>query len=510
MERLDVSTVAAWSPAYRTADGGHFSSYVGQSEDGPALNEPPLVVDVDGTLLRTDLLAESCIKLLIERPLDAFKLPVWLFAGKARLKREIASRVDIDVDLLPVDEEVLYFLKAEHRRGRKIYLASASHHRYVEALAARIAICEGVFATANDINLGGTKKADVLVRAFGEKGFDYIGNSRADVPIFRAARNGYLVRTGLWNISPRPADEPKILAQRSIGLRSLIKAMRPYQWSKNLLLFVPPLLGGAIGDPVAVVKVLGSFAALSLFASCTYLLNDSLDLASDRKHPVKRKRALTNGDVPLSVGAGLAAVCLGVGIAIGSAVGLSVLMTLLGYLALTIAYSVYLKRIPIVDAATLGGLYTWRIFVGIIATGVLLSAWLLVFSFAFFFSLALTKRYAEITAYAKPDDGTKIPGRGYRPIDGPFVMSMGIASGIASILIFVLYLIEGAFRAAYFTSPQVLWIFPIVILLWLCRMWMLCTRGVLKEDPVEFAITDRKSLILGGILVVALVAALTM
>ena len=476
--------------------------------DAKAHGEPPLVVDVDGTLLRTDLLVESFIRLLMVRPFDALKAPYWLSVGKSNLKAQIADRVCVDIETLPLEPTVFSLVQREQARGRRVILASASERRYVEALAARIGLTEPVFATDQGCNLSGPRKRDALVAAFGEGGFDYIGDSRTDRPVWQAARRSYVMRSAFGDPTRGLGDRaPEMVARSRTTPRTVASALRIHQWVKNLLVFVPLIFGGAIADSGAVLKALLCFVAFCALASSTYLINDLLDVANDRRHPSKRHRPLASGGLHPVPAVGLALLGTLIGLGIGAAISWSVLFGLAGYLALTLAFSLRLKRVPIVDAVTLGGFYTWRLFVGVLAAGVTLSAWLMVFSLAFFLSLALAKRHAEITKMITTNR-TELAGRGYRTCDAPFVMNMGIAAGMSSILIFILYLIDGAFRAAYFTAPTVLWVCPVILLLWISRVWMLAGRGELHEDPVEFAIKDPKSSILAAIAAAAVLMAM--
>jgi 4-hydroxybenzoate polyprenyltransferase len=415
------------------------------------------------------------------------------------LKAAVADRVTVNVETLPLDPDVLSFLQAEKQRGRRIYLASASDYRFVNMLAAHIGLFEGVFATRDGTNLSGIKKREALVEAFGECGFDYIGNSSVDVPIWQAARTGYVVRNGLsdparaYDSKDRPLTE---LVSRPPTLKNLFKLLRVHQWAKNLLIFVPLILGGASDDIQVITRAIACFIAFGLIASSTYVANDIIDIENDRKHRIKKSRSLASGNISIISGIALAFGTATVGFAIAAFLGMPILLSMLAYVVATSAYSWRLKRAPIVDATLLAGLYTWRLFIGILVAGVMLSPWLMAFSFSFFLSLCLAKRHAEISEMIAAGR-TALPGRGYRTCDAQFVMSMGIAAGLCSVVIFVLYLIEGAFRAAHFTWPELLWACPVILMLWLCRIWLLCGRGELHDDPVKFAITDRKSLILG-------------
>lgn len=455
----------------------------------------PLVVDIDGTLLKTDLLFESIAAMLIQQPLAALRVPSWIYLGRAHLKARLADGVALDLDHMPLDPEVMAFVTTEKESGRRIFLASASDTRFIEALARRIGAESRVFASDGIRNLKAGEMRNALVAAFGERGFDYIGNSRDDRPIWESARKVYVAQLGRRN----PTHEAhEVISRRRGKLAAAVSSLRLHQWAKNLLLFAPLVLGGAVGNLTAVITTVLAFLAFGILASASYLLNDIVDVGSDRKHSKKRRRALASGDLLLTEGAFLAFGGCAIGLLIGASIGLGVFLALLGYLVLTLAYSLWLKRVPILDAVMLASLYTWRLLTGIITAGVMLSPWLLVFSFAFFLSLSLVKRIAEIGS-ASLTNGRFIPGRGYQVADGPFVMCLGVAAGMSSVLIFVLYLIDGAFRAAHFNSPQLLWGCPVVLLLWLCRVWLLASRGELSEDPVAFAVRDRVSLCLGAV-----------
>ena len=297
-----------------------------------------------------------------------------------------------------------------------------------------------------------------------------------------------------------------MLRQQRVTAAVIVKTLRLRHWAK-IYLYSCPGTWGAAANNTAILMLGGCFVALGMLASSTYLINDIFDLANDRQHPVKSFRPLASGELSVAAAATLSLVGIGLGLGLGALLGLPVFLALLGYIVLTLSYSWRLKRIPIVDVSLLASLYTWRLFIGVLVAHVVLSAWLMVFSFTFFLSLSLAKRYAEISSMMVSGHAT-LPGRGYRIADGPFVMGMGIAAGASSILVFVLYLIEGAFHAAYFTAPQVLWVCPVIFLVWLCRVWLICGRGELHHDPVEFAITDISSILLGAIAAMAVLISL--
>lgn len=470
----------------------------------------PLVIDLDGTLIRTDLLAETALLYLRRAPWRIVQLIIWLLAGRAHLKRQLGRAVVLDLGLLPARPAVVAYAEAE-ARTRPVLVATASDGELAAPLMQRFPFLSGVIGSDGALNLKGANKAQLLKTRF-PQGFDYIGDARADVPVWRAARIPIYGGARPSVARRLAADRPEavVLPLERAGARVWIKALRLHQWSKNALLLVPLMLGGKALDGHAWLTSLAGFLAMGMMASATYLLNDILDLQEDRAHWSKRERAFASGRIGLGVGALLIPVGLAGALAIGWATaGLPGVYGLCGYLGLTLAYSFGLKRIPIVDAITLGGLFTLRLAIGVLFAQVAWSAWLLVFSMFLFTSLSFAKRATELERAMKK--GLSAPsGRGYVPRDQPLILTLGVALTASAVLVLVMYLIEEAFRLGVYRAHQFLWAFPIVLALWLGRIWLLCGRGELNDDPVAFAVRDRISLALGVVLAGSLAAALAL
>jgi 4-hydroxybenzoate polyprenyltransferase/phosphoserine phosphatase len=463
--------------------------------------EPPLVLDLDQTLVRSDVLWESALSYLRGNPLRAIQLAGWLLQGRAVLKRRLAERVELDPTLLPVNNELAAYAKHEKTLGRRVFLATATDELHARVIAARFDFIDGIISSDGVTNLKGRAKAARLVDRF-PQGFDYAGDSRADLPVWEVARRALLVDA--------PADVEKKLRRsgksmlvfpRTSRLRALLKAARPHQWAKNLLVFVPALLSAQITDAGAVAACLVAFCALGLVASGTYLLNDLWDLPDDRSHWSKRERPLASGRLPIATALLGAPLSIVTGLALGAWIGGSALLVLLVYLATTLAYSFKLKRVPILDGFALASLFTLRIALGIAATHVWASPWLLVFSMLLFGSLSYAKRYTEVTR-ALARGHAPNAGRGYVAADAPLLLGLGLATGVGSVLMMVLFLIHDAFNRPY-GNPQWLWVFPAALFLWNARIWLVGQRGELHDDPVVFAIKDRLSWVLGATMLVA-------
>jgi 4-hydroxybenzoate polyprenyltransferase/phosphoserine phosphatase len=460
-------------------------------------DDRPLVVDLDGTLIRTDLLVEAFFTLLAAKPLRALTA---LWGGRAACKAAVAAEVTLDLDTLPFNEEMLAFLRDEKSRGRRLYLASAADASYARLVADRLGLFDGVFATEAGHNLKGAAKAKALCDAFGPGGFDYAGNSAADLAVWQAAGGVMVVNASPSLIRTASARFPgaMIMTPRAAGFAGYLRAMRPHQWLKNLLLLVPALTAHQFTAGAAIACVLG-FISFSLCASSVYLLNDLVDLRHDRLHPTKRNRPFASGAVDMLVGSLLfpAVLLLAVGIALFLPV--QFLLALGAYYLLTLAYSIHLKRQPILDVLTLAGLYGIRLFAGAAAIGVELSQWLLSFAAFLFLCLALVKRTTELLDRAARDGGDP-SGRSYRLSDLAVLQSMATTSGYVAVLVFALYISSPAVVALY-TAPDRLWAIPAILLYWISRVLMLTHRGEMHDDPVLFAARDRISLICAALMV---------
>ena len=464
-----------------------------------ALRPVPLVIDLDGTLLRTDLLLEGIIALLRRNPLMLLVMLLWLPRGRAFFKRRIAEGAVLDVATLPANAALLAHIEAQKAAGQEIVLATAADELMALRALRRFPVFDRVVASDGVRNLKGETKAAQL-RAIYPQGFDYAGDAAADLPVWAAARRVIVVgASGSVLRAARRLGKPVQEFPAASRSRALLKALRLHQWAKNALVFVPLVLGGRAGDPQAWGSASLAFLALGLVASASYLLNDLLDLSHDRAHWSKRERPLASGRLPIATG--LAAIVFGLagGLAVAAWAGAAVLTGVLAYLALTLTYSAWLKRVPMLDALTLGSLFSLRIAVGVAAVAVAWSPWLLTFSMFLFTSLSFAKRHTELRGAVRRGQAGPIAGRGYQPADEGVVLAFGIASGLASVVIFILYLANEAFRHAALAAPLALWSFPLILVLFMGRVWLLAGRDALHDDPVAFAVRDRPSLVLAGV-----------
>jgi 4-hydroxybenzoate polyprenyltransferase len=456
----------------------------------------PLVVDLDGTLIRSDLLIESGFAYLKSAPHRLFEPLLWLArGGKAALKARLADATSVDVTVLPYDAAVIEWLTAERAAGRSLVLATASHERYAQAISAHLGLFDKIFATDGSVNLSARNKRDRLVAEYGEKGFDYAGNSHDDVAVWRSAQRAYVVNphNGVERAARKIGNVERVIESRPALVKTWSKSLRLHQWLKNLLVFVPLLAAHMLGSPEPVLAALLAFFAFGLCASSVYLLNDLLDLEDDRHHPVKRKRPLASGALPLTWGLGLVPALLVGAFAIAwTFLPWRFSMVLFGYYALTLAYSMFLKRQVMVDVVVLAMLYTTRIIAGTAAIGSHLTFWLLAFSMFIFLSLALVKRYAELQAM-QTRGFVKARGRGYLASDLPLLSSLGAASGYLAVLVLALY-IQDANTTGLYRHPQAIWLACPLLLYWVSHMWIITHRGLMHDDPIVFAARDRISL----------------
>ncbi|MDR3640122.1 MAG: UbiA family prenyltransferase [Humidesulfovibrio sp.] len=479
---------------------------MGTADNDTALCALPLVVDMDGTVLLTDMLHESAVGLLRSSPTTVLRIPLWLARGKAVLKAELAERFVFDPGLLPFNEPLVAWLRTERAAGRRLILCTASDGRIAQAVAAHLGIFDEVLASDGETNLSGEVKARLLARRFGQGGFAYAGNAATDLPVWREARAAVVINAP-ESLAVRVAQlcpvERSFAAVRS-GLGVHLRMLRLHQWLKNLLLAVPLAAAHRLAEPERWPPLLMAILAFSLCASAVYLVNDLLDLESDRRHLRKCERALASGRVSLRLAVLLVPLLLACALGLASAVGQAFWGWLGGYFLLTCGYSLVLKRAALLDCLTLAILYTLRIVAGGAATGVPLSYWLLSFSVFLFLSLAFVKRYAELQTQP-PEAGGKLAGRGYRSTDAPLVLTLGMASGFASALVLSLYLNSEAVVRMYRT-PECIWATVPVLLFWISHMWLTAHRGGMHDDPLVFAVKDKASLLAGLLFVAALVA----
>ncbi|MGC2620921.1 MAG: UbiA family prenyltransferase [Acidobacteriaceae bacterium] len=476
-------------------------------ELAPEISRPPLCVDLDGTLVKSDTLMDSLLVLARTRPLELLRFPSWLLRGKAAVKAEVGARVTLDVRHLPYNRALLEFLEAERGEGRKVYLATGADQTLARRIADHLGLFDGVLASDGKTNLTGGNKLEGLRQTFGEAGYDYVGNAGPDVPLLRHAKTAMLA-------NPAPGLRSRLRASgiaverdfedRRSRSRSILKAIRLHQWAKNILIFVPLLLAHALSERLA-IQAMVAFFSFSLCASATYIVNDLLDIEADRRHPRKRLRPFAAGDLSVVAGVGISATFLGLGVAWAAMLlPADFLIWLLLYLVTTVSYSLYLKRVVLLDVILLSGLYVVRILAGSAATGVPISPWLGAFALFLFLSLAMVKRFSELQNM-RARGQTVTNGRGYLLADIEQLRSFGTSSAFASVIVFSFYIGAQEVTRLY-RHPVRLWLITPLMALWLMRVWLLASRGELDEDPVIFAVTDRISLLIG--VAVAAIAAL--
>jgi len=466
----------------------------------------PLIIDLDGTLLLTDTLVEGLTSAAFNRPTQTVFAVARLYEGRPALKKRINALVDLDFETLPVRQNLLNYLESEKARGRPVYLVTAADQSIADAIAARFGVFDEVHGTNSDTNLKGSAKQAFLRSKFPD-GYVYAGDSSADLKVWCDA-DGII----LAGASKKTREKAARLAapieaefsDTTSETKSWLKALRVHQWAKNLLLFVPLLLSGQFLDPVSIMYATAAFLLVGLTASGTYILNDLVDLSSDRRHRTKNQRPWASGALFIGYGLITAPVLILMGLIGAVLLSPAFAISLAAYLVITLSYSFRLKRVVMLDVFILATLFTLRLAMGTTAISAEISQWLLTFSMFFFFSLSLAKRHVEVDA-ATP--GKLITGRGYLAEDAPLTLNIGLASAAASIVILVLYLAEEAFPSGQYAHPEWLWFAPIVISLWMMRIWLLAHRGQLDDDPVAFAVKDKWSMALGGVLGVAFMAA---
>lgn len=475
------------------------------------MDGPPgdLVVDLDHTLIATDSLLEQLLALAFRKPLAALALLVGLTAGRARFKAALAAAQPLDAGGLPFREEFLDFLRLQKRKGRRLHLVTAADQTTAEAVAAHCKLfdtCEGSDGRAN---LKAARKAARLVERFPE-GFSYAGDSQADLRVWAHAESIVIVG-GTSAVTRRARRLGKLVEGEFPPTRVTAglwrRALRLHQWAKNLLVFVPLMLSQKYLDPQAVLLSTLAFVALSLVASATYLINDLSDLAADRRHSTKRLRPLAAGHMRIEHASVAALLLLILGGVLAAVTSPALLAGLAAYAVVTLTYTFLLKRQALLDVVTLAALYALRIMIGAATIGAPQSFWLLTFSLLFFFSISLAKRYAEISNQLAAGGPEVLKGRGYRTLDGPVVLALGVAASVASVLIVVLYLMEEAFPSNIYARPNWLWAAPFLLTIWVARLWLIAGRGELDEDPVAYAIKDRFSWLLAAPFAAAFVLA---
>ncbi len=454
----------------------------------------PLCVDMDGTLLRTDSLIEQAWQNLSRRPFIFLITLFSLLSGLAKFKQKLAALNHNILVPLPINEKFFAYLQSQYQRGRKIYLVTASDESVANTIAASLKIFSGVIASNGEINLKGKNKAKKLLQEFGEKKFSYAGNANTDMAVWPFAKEAIIVNANKPLISKvkKIHQNPTLFDNKKNRLLMLIKAIRIHQWSKNFLLFLPLIVGHLYTSRTHCQTALLAFISFCLAAASAYLLNDLVDLATDRQHYSKKQRVLAKGDLPLIDALLFCPLLLLTALFTAYyTIGIHFLLALISYYGLTLLYSLFLKKQPLLDIFSLSALYTIRIIAGIIAISALFSPWLISFSVFFFLSLALIKRYNELYLLNSLNK-TCMVDKMYSVQDMVTLKTFGINAGYISVLILALYISSPAVVPLY-QQPLWLWGLIVLTLFWLTRIWLLASKGEADEDPVVFALKDKMS-----------------
>lgn len=456
-----------------------------------ATDKPVLVVDLDGTLLRSDILFETFWNAFSCSGTTPFRAVYALSNGKAALKRELFQASALDIETLPYDPEVITYARRWREQGGQVALVTASDEKIAKSISDHLGIFDDFHGSDGVRNLKGVAKAAFLKKHY-DGNFVYMGDARADIPVWSEAKRAITVNipTSLADEVNGIVSEVEHLTTVPASWRPYIKALRPHQWLKNVLVFLP-MLAAHQYDGATFLSSLLAFVSFSMIASSGYLFNDLLDLSTDRAHPRKCKRPFASGALPIARGTWLGAGMLAGGALLASLLSGLLFITLLLYFVITMAYSLDLKRRTVIDICTLAGLYTMRIAAGGVATGLIISVWLLAFSIFFFLSLASVKRQAELVDMTKR---VKLgaSGRGYLVDDLPIISQVAISSGFVSVLVLALYVNTPSVVALYH-HPEALWGVCMILLYWITRIVMITHRGHMNDDPVLFGAKDRIS-----------------
>jgi 4-hydroxybenzoate polyprenyltransferase/phosphoserine phosphatase len=467
-----------------------------------------LVVDFDKTLLRSDMLCESFWSAFGRDWRSPFLSAAALSRGRASLKRHLATAAFIEVSTLPYDRKVIAFIKEWRESGGRTALVTASDQALAQAIADHLGIFDEVHGSDGSLSLKGEKKGKVLEERFGKKGFAYMGDAAADLPAWQRAAKAITVNApaAVRREAERVCETVEHLETEARSFKPYVKALRPHQWLKNVLVFVPMLAAHQLDGPTFLSSLL-AFICFSLVASSVYVLNDLLDLSADRAHPRKCNRPLASGSIPIAHGTWMAAGLIILGAIFAVFIGWNFVLVMAGYYLLSAAYSLHLKRRIVIDICVLASLYTMRLVAGGVATAIPLSVWLLAFSVFFFLALAAVKRQAELIDSAERGN-LKASGRGYHADDLPIISMIAIGAGYVSVLVMILYVNSPAVVELY-ARPEALWGVCAVLLYWITRTVMVAHRGGVHDDPVVYAAKDRLSqvcfviilaLVLGGAL----------
>ena len=493
---------------YRACSLGGLCCQFMMSEKTAQNSLPPLVVDLDDTLIIGDTLVESFFRCMRKAPFAALKAIGALFAGRAQFKDQLAKKAALSAETLVFNEDVVAYIRGEKAKGRRIVLATAANHLIAQNVADQLSLFDDVIASSDAQNVKGATKRATIIELLGTDQFDYIGDSTADLSVWGGNTRAILVGDAQLQETVRDhnIDVLKRFDRPRPNFSTYLKLMRVHQWAKNALIFLPVLLAKQYLDIGVLFAAFIAVLSFSLCASATYIWNDLLDLASDRKHPTKKNRPLASGAIATIDGLTASFVLLASAFLISAIfLPLIFIIVLLGYIFITVNYSIWVKRKMMLDVLTLAGLYGYRLMAGGAATGILLSEWLLMFSIFFFLNLALIKRMTDLHYEPNTFDKT-IKGRGYFGGDIELVRTLGVTSGYMSVIVMALYVTSDYIMGLY-PSPELLWVNCGLLLYWISRTWFFAHRGIMHDDPIVFALRDRVSWIVATMMGIATISA---
>jgi 4-hydroxybenzoate polyprenyltransferase len=468
----------------------------------------PLVIDLDGTLILGDSLHESFSHIIFHHPSRIFQAIYSLRFGVAFFKKTVDNDAIIHPKCFVYRQSVIELIRTEKSKGRKIFLVTAATQSIAERVNEHLKCFDGYKGSSELINLKGEVKLHWIKDNF-PNGFIYVGDSQADIPIWEEAVLGIAVISRHGNkkiLNQSRIDLEVIQDNHGSAFIDFFKASRLHQWTKNLLLFVPLLLGHIVSDFYADIRTLLGFLLFSILASATYIINDISDLSADRLHNTKRFRPIAAGYIPIFYAMGLSFFLLIIAVFGGWILNKQFALFMAIYFILTISYSLFFKRYPLIDVTCIGALFTIRIILGSVLNDLPISTWLLSFSACFFFSLSMAKRHVELMRATKMKLDI-VEGRGYVAADWPATLAFGISAAISSIVIMLLYISDDTAKIAY-ANPHWLYVVPICVFLWVQRIWLLSHRAILDDDPIIFALKDKLSYLLGTIIIGAIIFAL--
>lgn len=453
-------------------------------------NSKILCVDLDGTLVRTDTIYEILAYLFKNKIGIFFLVVLAIFRGRPYFKKKLFEAYPDIPLVLPFNKEFLEYLKNEKENGRKLVLVTAANQGVADKFAREIPLFDAAFGSDEKRNLKSHEKAAFLNSLYGKGEYDYAGNSSADYAVWESTHEAIVVNASICvtERAKKVASVSHIFDKQKSFAWSLLKAIRPHQFSKNLLVFLPFLTNHIYSLSLFTLSCL-AFIAFSLITASVYLINDTLDAQLDRMHPKKQHRPIANGDLNIQKAFFCTLFFLITGFAIAYiTLPFAFFLFLMAYFLITQAYNFLFKQHPVIDAFSLTILYTLRLLAGIAAINAFYSPWLIGFSLFFFLSLAFTKRDIELYNHIHKHPAQ----RKYLAEDKLFVQIISIVSGYMSILILALYT-QSQIALSLYQYPYMLWAIILMLSYWLTRVFFLANRGEIDEDPVSFALRDKLS-----------------